>query len=92
MMEDFLKYRIFFVPYLVCLYLGSSFRVSINFTNLYFAKSFDIDKLCYSIAYRVIEVKECSFSYNMSFLSRDIEMRENKSALKILQSRSFLKN
>ena len=32
----------------VCIW-AEYFRMPISFTNLYFAKSFDIDKLCYSI-------------------------------------------
>lgn len=78
MIEDFLEYCIFSFFISSAYALAVCFRVSINFTNLYFAKSFDIDKLYDSIAYRVIEVKEYSFSYNMLFLSRGIEMRENK--------------
>lgn len=77
-MEDFLKYRIFFVPYVVCLYLGSSFRVLINFTNLYFAKSFDIDKLYNSIVYKVVGIKVCSFSCNMFLLNKSVEIIVSK--------------
>lgn len=73
MIEDFLGYCIFSFLISSAYALAVCFRVSINFINLYFAKSFDIDKLYNSIAYRVIEVKEYSFSYNMLFLSRGIE-------------------
>lgn len=93
MIEDFLKYCIFsFLISSAYALAVCVFGLSINFPNLCSAKSFDIDKLYCSIAYRVIEVKECSFSYNRALLSRGIEMRENKVALKILQGRSLLKN
>ena len=89
MIEDFLEYCIFSFLISSAYALAVCFRVSINFTNLYFAKSFDIDKLYSSIVYKMVRIRKCSFSYNAFFLREYIEIEENRKVWKCCKVRSL---
>ena len=89
MIEEFLEYCIFsFFILSVCIW-AEYFRMPISFTNLYFVKSFDIDKLYYSIVYKVVIIRKCSFSYNAFFLREYIEIGKNRKVWKCCKVRSL---